>query len=305
MKNSFYLLGVLLFLSCGHMFTKERYQINYEFVDSDNISESDKKNTVDVIKKRLNKYLRNVDVILNSNQEIIATLNAGFDVDAVNQVVENQGKLDFWPCVSKDKMVELLMDIDRVTANDSLPKPFSSLIQSFYPSGFAAFKEKDMPQLREIFKNDKVQLLFKDGNKNIMLLFGLPDNGYIDLYGVFTNRTGRAPVNETHITEARQDYDQLNRPVISITMNEYGAHTWYKMTNDAYENQTNIALTLNDIVYSAPSVTAGPISGGRSQISGNFTKEQVIDLSNVLSSQQMIPKLKFISIKKLANKELQ
>ena len=131
------------------------------------------------------------------------------------------------------------------------------------------------------------------------MLFGLPYDGFVELYGIESYQKERAPVNETHITEARQDYDQLGRPSVSLKMNEYGSDMWYKMTDDAYKNNTQIAISLNDIVYSAPGVINGPISGGFSQISGSFTLEQALDLSNVLSSQQMIPKLKFLSSKKL------
>jgi SecD/SecF fusion protein len=44
-----------------------------------------------------------------------------------------------------------------------------------------------------------------------------------------------------------------------------------------------IAITLDDVVYSAPNVN-GPIEGGNSEISGSFTIEQAQDLSNILKS---------------------
>ena len=42
-----------------------------------------------------------------------------------------------------------------------------------------------------------------------------------------------------------------------------------------------IAIVLDDIVYSAPNVN-GPIEGGNSEISGNFTVEEAQDLANIL-----------------------
>src|SRR4029078_4758949 len=42
-----------------------------------------------------------------------------------------------------------------------------------------------------------------------------------------------------------------------------------------------IAIVLDDIVYSAPNVI-GPIEGGNSEISGNFTNEEAQDLANIL-----------------------
>ena len=59
------------------------------------------------------------------------------------------------------------------------------------------------------------------------------------------------------------------------------------MTGEAYQNQSQIAIVLDDIVYSAPGVTSGPIAGGRSQISGDFTVNQGQDLANVLRAGKL------------------
>jgi SecD/SecF fusion protein len=44
---------------------------------------------------------------------------------------------------------------------------------------------------------------------------------------------------------------------------------------------------LDDIVYSAPGVTSGPISGGRSEISGVFDVTETKDLANVLRAGKL------------------
>jgi SecD/SecF fusion protein len=69
-----------------------------------------------------------------------------------------------------------------------------------------------------------------------------------------------------------------------MQMNARGARVWEKMTGEAYNNQSQIAIVLDDIVYSAPGVTSGPIAGGRSQISGDFNITEGQDLANVLKS---------------------
>ena len=43
-----------------------------------------------------------------------------------------------------------------------------------------------------------------------------------------------------------------------------------KLTGRVYSKKKSIAIVLDDIVYSAPGVTRGPISGGSSEISGDF-----------------------------------
>tara|TARA_R100000750_G_C2346963_1_gene96954 strand:- start:5982 stop:7772 length:1791 start_codon:yes stop_codon:yes gene_type:complete len=72
-----------------------------------------------------------------------------------------------------------------------------------------------------------------------------------------------------------------------MQMNGQGAKVWEQMTGNAYENQSQIAIVLDNIVYSAPGVTSGPIAGGRSQISGDFTVNQGQDLANVLRAGKL------------------
>ncbi len=70
-------------------------------------------------------------------------------------------------------------------------------------------------------------------------------------------------------------------------MNASGARTWENMTGKAFREATNIAIVLDDIVYSAPGVSKGAIAGGRSEISGNFTLNEAIDLANVLRAGKL------------------
>jgi SecD/SecF fusion protein len=51
-----------------------------------------------------------------------------------------------------------------------------------------------------------------------------------------------------------------------MQMNGQGAKAWEELT--VYTKKSNIAIVLDDVVYSAPGVSTGPISGGRSEISG-------------------------------------
>src|SRR5690606_3085019 len=56
-----------------------------------------------------------------------------------------------------------------------------------------------------------------------------------------------------------------------------------------------IAIVLDNVVYSAPGVTTGPISGGSSEISGNFTLNEAIDLANVLRAGKLPAKAEIIA----------
>ena len=59
------------------------------------------------------------------------------------------------------------------------------------------------------------------------------------------------------------------------------------MTGEAFNQNSQIAIVLDDVVYSAPGVNSGPISGGNSEISGSFTLNEAIDLANVLRAGKL------------------
>jgi SecD/SecF fusion protein len=89
------------------------------------------------------------------------------------------------------------------------------------------------------------------------------------------------------VVDASQSYDQIGSPSVSMQMNGKGARKWEEMTGNAYKNKSNIAIVLDEIVYSAPGVSKGAISGGRSEISGQFTLNEAIDLANVLRAGKL------------------
>lgn len=121
------------------------------------------------------------------------------------------------------------------------------------------------------------------------------DSEFVSLYGLKSNRDQEPQLSGAVITDALQDYDQRNRPAVSMQMNTKGAKIWEAMTKIANQTGGNIAIVLDNIVYSAPGVTQpGGISGGRSQISGSFTLEEATDLANVLRAGKLPASAKMI-----------
>jgi len=89
------------------------------------------------------------------------------------------------------------------------------------------------------------------------------------------------------VVDASQGYDMAQNPAVNMQMNGMGAKLWEDLTGDAYKNNYNIAIVLDETVYSAPGVTSGPISGGRSEITGDFSLNDAIDLANVLRAGKL------------------
>lgn len=106
-----------------------------------------------------------------------------------------------------------------------------------------------------------------------------------ELYAIkVTERNGRAPLEGDVVTEAKDDFDQHNRPCVSMTMNSDGARRWAVLTKANVGRA--IAIVLDDYVYSAPNVE-NEITGGVSSITGQFTIEDTRDLANVLNTGKM------------------
>ena len=106
-----------------------------------------------------------------------------------------------------------------------------------------------------------------------------------ELYAIkVTERNGKAPLEGDVITDAKDEFNQYSKPIVTMAMNNDGARRWAQLTKQNIGRA--IAIVLDNYVYSAPNVNT-EITGGHSEISGNFTPEQTKDLANVLKSGKM------------------
>ena len=94
---------------------------------------------------------------------------------------------------------------------------------------------------------------------------------------------GTAPLMDgSGITNASaQSSDQNGGMVVSLSMNGEAADEWANVT--ANNVGKAIAIVMDGVVYSAPNVNE-PITGGDSQISGDFSVKEAEDLANVLKA---------------------
>lgn len=108
-------------------------------------------------------------------------------------------------------------------------------------------------------------------------------------------RDGKAPLDGGAVTDARVSYNgqgvNKGNPSVSMTMNAEGASIWARLTKDNVGHQ--IAIVLDDLVYSYPNVNSA-ITGGSSEITGNFDVEEATDLANVLNSGKLPAPAKII-----------
>ncbi|MDZ7741506.1 MAG: protein translocase subunit SecDF [Bacteroidota bacterium] len=100
-----------------------------------------------------------------------------------------------------------------------------------------------------------------------------------------TSRDGSPALDGDVIVDARQDYNQNGQVIVSLDMNAEGARTWKRITGESIGRQ--IAIVLDDYVYSHP-VVQGEIPNGRTQISGgNMDINEAQDLANILKAGKL------------------
>ncbi|WP_104736424.1 protein translocase subunit SecDF [Hanstruepera ponticola] len=188
-----------------------------------------------------------------------------------------------------DAIADLLGSDPDSTAVETVNPLRDLLFQSPNPAVLAVVNIKDKDKVTEYLNMPQVRALLPAEQRSVKFVFGKPakDSEVVDLYALIGNRDNVPPLSGAVVTDARQEYDAVGNPTVSMQMNAKGAKIWEEMTGRAFTQGTQIAIALDNVVYSAPGVTTGPISGGNSSISGNFTLNEATDLANVLRAGKL------------------
>jgi SecD/SecF fusion protein len=278
----------------------------------------------EVLRKRIDKFgvtQPNIQRLGNSGR-IRVELPGAKDVARVKNLLQSTAQLEFWYTETNDQFLPFLSQANEtlknllddeeietesdesseiddlladVEANDSISNQknplFDYLVGTGYQGGpvIAQFLAKDQNKIEEFLSMPEIRQLLPSEKRYTRFLFGKPDvtNNVVDLYAIQSNRDNKPPLGGSVVVDASQSYDQVGAPAVSMQMNGKGARKWEEMTGKAYKDKSNIAIVLDDIVYSAPGVSRGAISGGRSEISGQFTLNEAIDLANVLRAGKL------------------
>ncbi len=151
----------------------------------------------------------------------------------------------------------------------------------------AVFQTNDTARVKEYLNMGQVRSLMPRELRYTEFAWGVPEGNTVELYAIKKDRDGTPPLTGDVITDAQQTFDPVGRIAVSMQMNGKGAKIWEDMTGQAYNEQGNIAIVLDNTVYSAPGVTTGPIGGGRSEITGDFDITEGQDLANVLRAGKL------------------
>jgi SecD/SecF fusion protein len=232
--------------------------------------------------------------------EILPFLSSANDVVRdIKQITEVQEEetADTTAVEEEDDISKLLggEDVEDLDISDEANPIFSKIVNVGGQGGpvIAAFKVRDTAEISSYLRMSQVRSLLPQEQRFANFVWGKPivnpatGEEITELYALKANRENIPPLSGNVVTDASQTYDQRGQPAVSMQMDGTGARIWEEMTGQASAQQSQIAIVLDDIVYSAPGVTRGAISGGRSEITGSFTLNEAIDLANVLRAGKL------------------
>jgi SecD/SecF fusion protein len=200
---------------------------------------------------------------------------------------------------AKDSLTAMLTDKSKDSVADK--KGSNPLLDKFVSQGggpvLGIVSVKDTAKINSYFKRADVRALIPADKRFVKLVWGKPtttkdektkkETETFELYALKGNKDNAAPLSGGVITDARDTFDQLGKPAVSMQMNGQGSKKWEELTGNAFTTKGFIAIALDNVVYSAPGVSSGPIAGGRSEISGNFDIAETKDLANVLRAGKL------------------
>ena len=281
----------------------------------------------EVLRKRIDKFGVTQPNIqrLGTSGRILVELPGAKDVERIKSLLQSTAQLEFWETFKNDKLIgflleandlikkinmensdqnqannesndsqieELLADVSSQDTINNVTNPIVDLIKGYGFQGgpvLAQFSSKDKEKIIQYLDLPEVRKLLSNEFRYVKFLWGKPDplSDIVELFAVRSNRNDKPPIGGGVVVDALQTYDQIGNPAVSMQMNASGARIWENLTGKAFKEATNIAIVLDNLVYSAPGVSNGAISGGRSEISGNFTLNEAIDLANVLRAGKL------------------
>jgi len=148
------------------------------------------------------------------------------------------------------------------------------------------------PQVKNLFPSDSKFLWSKSPYQNAE---GETTDEYM-LYLIRTQGTSDKPLIEGDvITRTGSGPNPTGQIAVTLSMNNKGAQRWAEMTTEAFNNGgREIAICIDNEVVSAPGVNNGAITGGSTEITGNFSIQEAQDFANILEVGKLPAKLKII-----------
>jgi len=276
-------------------------------------------NTYRILRTRIDRFgLASPNINPDPNKGIISIELAGVnDKERVRSYLQSTANLQFFEVytfenkdfqagiLAADKAIEASLngitdttakaDTTKALANKNpllrtvqFTQPFQGKNGQFtFPAEIGYTLKKDTAILNAYLAMPEVRSKFP---ANLVFMYGKVESedpktkDVLPLYAIKTLDNGTAELEGDHVANAAQDFDERGKVAIKMNMDKIGTSIWGKMTTRNIGKP--IAIVLDNIVYSAPSVNDA-ITTGNSQISGNYSLKTAQDLAQILESGKL------------------
>ncbi len=235
---------------------------------------------------------------------ILVELPGVKEKERVEDLLKSTAQLEFWEVykdINNGATIGYLFDqaIEAAAKDAATPKDSANImsIRSKVKPGdglaVGFFSEADT----SVVGSYLAQINEKLGIDDVVFFWGIAERNYDNAFPLVplkkSSEWGPCLSSKTIkgariVRSARQNVDEHNRVIVEMAMESDAAKEWQRITKNAIDNRssqgnTNIAIVLDQTVYSYPTIQS-EIANGRSQISGNFTIDEAKDLATVLNS---------------------
>lgn len=257
--------------------------------------------------------------ILDGNRRMSVEMSSEEDMARIRRLLQSAGNLEFLETYASQEVAPYIFRLDselaalssdNADAEKTTPESSAAgdhpLLSKLYGGGprldrgcivlFA--HEKDTAAINKMLHSDIAKNL--DFPADLKFLWGakptdmfLGQKHIFELYAIrMTGDGDQAPIGGDVVKKAKAEFSQVNeKPVVTIWLNDNSARAWAEFT------ERNVGLpvvfVLDDLVYSAP-VVMNKITGGVTQMSGNFTVEDTEDMANTLNSGRITVPLRIV-----------
>ena len=306
--NNLDLASNWLFSNKGIINGKVKISIGNQNDDPDLI-----KKTVTQIKKRIEQFDFSIKEINKNFYEI--TIKNLDDTTALKRLITESTMIEFHELFSiidlQDGLIDLEKELNRVSDKEenlrktdlrllteiiNFSSPYQFNGRTMFPAEIGYVKRKDTSYLNQLFNEEKIKAKFR---ANIKFAYGnygdnpLLSDSILRIYALrIVEKSSNLSPKGNQITDVSVEADKLTkRPIIILSFNKEGSDAWYLMTD---KNVTKpIAIVVNGNVFNAPFVEHA-IQGGKSRITGNFTRKESLHVANLIRSGELDLSVKII-----------
>jgi SecD/SecF fusion protein len=279
--------------------------------------------TYKTLQKRIDKFgVAQPNINLDENRGIITVELAGVkDPKRVQDYLQSSANLQFWEVYRIDDIASALQAGDEALGKILVSADTGKVIDSAklhpifrvmspaqgyqdketgkvsYPANIGFIQAKDTSIFFKYLDNE----VFRSNiPADCRFMLGIEEKDdksrqrYFQVYAIKTIfGSDKAPLEgDGGIEDASAGFSENGKPSVNMRMTNSGAATWARLTTKNVGRP--IAITLDNIVYSAPNVN-GPIEGGNSEITGNFTLDQTQDMANILKAGKLAAPAKIVA----------